>query len=350
MWTTRSICLVILVGAHTTQLWCADDIPTSQVRLRQYMAQVEQIAAKEGPFPITIDNSDPFSKAVWQSEDLAEDGKYAEAAEVLSALINGQMESDWKQMLQTRIHILKKWHASGRIELSDYRTFFLETGPSWFHNRTRPIATLWKREIGPEVERYFLIGALLAARHDLKGQVIVLSAIPDVDGVSKEAAANALLAVGHVLHESGDLSGAETNWSKVMLRYIGSPAWPEAVFNLGILYKEKKRYTEAIAFFNTLLESKSNDTEAYRDYSHSSALELSQCYEALNDYTNALKWTREAQTRFPYHSDCGTGLQEEKQRDEQRIRELEKKLAGPSAIAKASRMQFAVAWIFSWCR
>jgi hypothetical protein len=94
---------------------------------------------------------------------LAEDGKYAEAAEVLSALMNGQIEADWKQMLQTRIGILKKWHASGRIELSDYRMFFLETGPQWFHNRTRPIAALWKKEIGPEAERYFLIAALLGS-------------------------------------------------------------------------------------------------------------------------------------------------------------------------------------------
>jgi len=152
------------------------------------MAQVEQIAVKEGPFPITSDNSDSFSRAVCKSEDLAEDGKYAEATEILSALMNGQMADDWKQMLQTRIRILKKWHASGRIELSDYRTFFLETGPQWFHNRTRPIAALWKKNTGPEVERYFLIGALLGARHDSKGQVIVLSAIPDVDGVTKEAA------------------------------------------------------------------------------------------------------------------------------------------------------------------
>ncbi len=94
---------------------------------------------------------------------MAEDGKYAEAAEVLSALMNGQIEADWKQMLQTRIGILKKWHASGRIELSDYRMFFLETGPQWFHNRTRPIAALWKKEIGPEAERYFLIAALLGS-------------------------------------------------------------------------------------------------------------------------------------------------------------------------------------------
>jgi tetratricopeptide (TPR) repeat protein len=330
MWSARLICLLFLIGAHTTQLGRADGIPFSRVRLRQYMAQVEQIAAKEGPVPITRDNSDPFAQAVCKSQDLAEDGKYAEAAAVLSALMNGQMEADWKQMLQTRIGILRKWHASARIELSDYRTFFLETGPQWFHNRTRPIAALWKKEIGPEVERYFLIAALLAARHDSEGQVIVLSAIPDLSGVAKEAAADALLAVGNVLHGSGDLTGAQTNWSKVMLRYVGSPAWPEAVFNLGILCKEKKQYMEATALFNTLLESKSKDMAAYREYSHSSALELSQCYEALGDYTNALKWAREAQTRYPSQSMCGTGAQEEKQLNEQRIGELQKKLAEQS--------------------
>jgi tetratricopeptide (TPR) repeat protein len=330
MWSARLICLLFLIGAHTTQLGRADGIPSSQVRLRQYLARVEQIAAEQGSVPITRDNSDPFARAVCQSEDLAENGKYAEAAEVLSALMNGQIEADWKQMLQTRIGILKKWHASGRIELSDYRMFFLETGPQWFHNRTRPIAVLWKKEIGPEVERYFLIAALLAARHDSEGQVIVLSAIPDLSGVAKEAAADSLLAVGNVLHGSGDPTGAQTNWSKVMLRYVGSPAWPEAVFNLGILCKEKKQYIEAIALFNTLLESRSKDSAAYRDYLHSSALELSQCYEALGNYTNALKWAREAQTRYPSQSMCGTGAQEEKQHNEQRIGELQKKLAEQS--------------------
>lgn len=276
--------------------------------------------------------------AVRQSEDLAEDGKYSEAAQVLSVLMNGPMASDWKQMLQTRMDILKKWHASGRIELRDYRAFFLETGPDRFHNRTRPIAALWKMQIGTEVERYFLIAALLAAKRDSAGQVIVLSAIPDVHGVTKQAAADALLAAGNVLKGSGDFSGAETDWSRVMSQYAGSRAWTEAVFNLGILCKEKKRYAEAIAFFNALLESKPNDAEpgayrtlAYRSYSHSSALELSQCYEALKNYTNALKWAREAQTKYPDDPSCGTGLQEERQRNEQRIRELEKKLAEPGA-------------------
>jgi hypothetical protein len=47
MWTVRSICLVILIGAHTTDLGRAGGIPPSQVRVRQYMTQVEQIAAKE---------------------------------------------------------------------------------------------------------------------------------------------------------------------------------------------------------------------------------------------------------------------------------------------------------------
>jgi tetratricopeptide (TPR) repeat protein len=319
-------------AGHSTKaairLCSAHDIATSQVRLRRYMAQMEQIAAKEGPVSRTTNDSDPFSRAVYRSEDLAEDRKYAEAAEILSALINGQVADDWKQMLQTRIHILKKWRKSGRIELSEYRTFFLETGPEWFHNRTRPITALWKRKTGPEVERYFLIGALLGARHDSEGQVIVLSAIPDLDGVTNEAAANALLAVGNLLSGSRDLSGAESNWSRVMSRYVGTRAWPEAVFNLGILYKEeKKRYVEAIAFFERLLDSESNDTHAYRGYSHASALALSQCYEALNNYTNALKWAREAQTRYPDDSWCGTGLQEEQQRNEQRIRELEKKRA-----------------------
>jgi hypothetical protein len=276
------------------------------------MTQVEQIAAKEGPFPITLDYSDPFARAVCKSEDLAEDGMYGEAAEVLSTLMNGQIEADWKQILQTRIGILKKWLASGHIELSDYRTFYLETGPQWFHNRIRPIAALWKKEIGPEVERYFLIAALLAARRDSEGQVIVLSAIPDLGGVTKEAAAGALLAAGNVLHKSGDFSGSQTNWSKVMMRYVGSSAWPEAVFNLGILCKEKKRYMEAIDFFHTLLESKSENTERYREYLHSSALELSRCYEALGDYTNARKWARDAQTRYPSPSECGTCAQEEK--------------------------------------
>jgi TolA-binding protein len=103
---------------------------------------------------------------------------------------------------------------------------------------------------------------LLAARHDAEGQVIVLSAIPDLRGVGKDAAADALLALGNVLRGSEDLSGAQTSWSKVMLQYVGSPAWPEAVFKLGILCEEKKQYVEAITFFNTLLEAQLKNAPA----------------------------------------------------------------------------------------
>jgi tetratricopeptide (TPR) repeat protein len=309
------------------------------------MAQIEEAAAQEGPFPITRDYSNPFAEAVCKSENLAEEGKYGEAAQVLSPLMTQQLEADWKQILETRIRILKTWDASKHIDLKDYRTFYLETGIGWFHERTRPIAALWKMELGSEVERCVLIGELLAAKRDFRGQVIVLSAIPDIGGVEANTAAKSLFDVGNVLYELGEHSGAETNWSKVMILYPGSPTWPEAVLKLGILCKEAKRYPEAIAFFDKLLKSKPNGTAArgimklvYADYLHRCALELSQCYEALNDYSKALQFAREAKTEYPFVSFCGMDSPEYRQRLEQRIMDLERKLAkqGTSANVDSS--------------
>jgi tetratricopeptide (TPR) repeat protein len=305
------------------------------------MRKLQEIAALEGPYP--AHDPHPIALAAFRSQYQAEQGEFEEAAKTLSVvmpeLTARQIDSTLKQMFQTRIDILKKWDASKRVELKDYRTFFLDTGPQWFHDRARPIAALWTKELGSQVDRYVLIAALLKAKRDTNGQVIALSAIPDIPGAERFSAADALLNVGNVLSESSDSRGAEGNWLRVMESYPKTPAWPDAVLRLGLLYKQGKRFPEAIAACKELLETAPNDKWPGGRFlvasrNHECAMVLSECYEALGDFPKALDYARAASTKYPYISACGMGGQEESRRLQERVRYLENKVREQGAATK----------------
>jgi hypothetical protein len=46
--------------------------------------------------------------------------------------------------------------------------------------------------------------------------------------------------------------------------------------------------------------------EAYRNYRHRAAQQLSRCYEAQNQFATALEWAIRARDEFSYQSWCGT--------------------------------------------
>ena len=115
---------------------------------------------------------------------------------------------------------------------------------------------------------------------------------------------------------AGDLGNAEKNWIEVRSSARTSPAWPKAVYNLGLLEMKQANYPKAIAYFNEVLHSDPNDKEpggsimqVYRNYSNRSAIQISMCYEKLADYREALHYARLAKNRYPYVSWCGTCLQ-----------------------------------------
>jgi tetratricopeptide (TPR) repeat protein len=131
------------------------------------------------------------------------------------------------------------------------------------------------------------------------------------DQASKKAAQ--LLRDGNQFYEVGDLKQAEASWLEVQQCYRSSTDWPKAVFNLGLLRYREKRYSEAIAYFNEVLQSHPNDKEpgrstmeTNRNYSHRSAVAISECYEEMGSYWHALRWACLARNSYRYYSWCGT--------------------------------------------
>jgi outer membrane protein assembly factor BamD (BamD/ComL family) len=128
--------------------------------------------------------------------------------------------------------------------------------------------------------------------------------------------ADASLDVGNNSYLSGDVQGAEKAWRAARSCSPEVPAWPKAVYNLGLLEMNQGNYPKAIGYFDEVVQSHPNDKEpgenimqVYRNYSNRSVLRTSECYEKTHDYRRALRYAWLAKTRYPYVSWCGTCLQ-----------------------------------------
>lgn len=125
-----------------------------------------------------------------------------------------------------------------------------------------------------------------------------------------------LLKDGNTAFEAGDLRKAEQNWAEIRRCTPGTPDWPKAVFNLGLLEEKRHNFPQAIAYFNEVLHAHPNDQEpggnlmeTNRNYSFRSAMAISECYEAMGAYYSALRYARLAKTKYRYYSWCGTCLE-----------------------------------------
>jgi tetratricopeptide (TPR) repeat protein len=143
-----------------------------------------------------------------------------------------------------------------------------------------------------------------------------ISPVLSQDTAEETQSADKLLDDANAFYEAGDLRQAEEKWLRVRSTARTSPAWPKAVFNLGILEMREANYDKAVTYFNEVLQCRPNDKEpggnimeAYRNYSHRSALQISMCYERMGQSRQALYYARLAKTRYPYFSWCGTCLQ-----------------------------------------
>jgi tetratricopeptide (TPR) repeat protein len=150
------------------------------------------------------------------------------------------------------------------------------------------------------------------------GEVSKDSKVPDAaqESAKQPDPAEAVLQSGNDLFVAGDSMAAEKKWLEIRNGEHSSSAWPKAVFNLGVLEREKANYPAAISYFNEVLQSHPHDKEpgrdimqAYRNYSNRSAVQISVCYEKMGKYRQALRYTWLAKTRYPYLSWCGTCLQ-----------------------------------------
>jgi len=281
--------------------------------LNGYFARLEERVLEESEIPLKEYGSDKFPQEITRSQNLAESGKYLEAAAVLSALLEVEMASDWRAMLTTRVEILKKWAESKKIELSDYRRFYLDTGPQWFRKRAKPIVALWKMNSVDETQKLALLRDLLRKRGDTEGEQLVLKTIATSRHATSDDAANALLEIGNQHYQSGDYGQAEAVWLKVREQFPTSAAWAKAVFNLGVLHKEKGEFPQAIHYFEQLLKADVNDLEpgghimeAYRNHRPRSQWEIGNCLFAQKKYREALEAYRLAETKYPFRSWCGT--------------------------------------------
>jgi len=150
----------------------------------------------------------------------------------------------------------------------------------------------------------------------------LLTAIPlrAIDGGCLEPngtseAVRQLLADGNVAFEAEDTTKAEAAWLKIRECAPATPEWPKAVFNLGLLESKRNNFPKAITYFDEVLQSHPNDQEeggslmeTNRNYSHRSALAISNCYESMGSFAPALRYTWLAKTKYRYYSWCGTCL------------------------------------------
>jgi Tetratricopeptide repeat len=119
---------------------------------------------------------------------------------------------------------------------------------------------------------------------------------------------------GVALYEAGQQAEAVAEWDRVIDRYPYTTAWGIALFYTGKHYQKQEQYNEAISRFDVLLTSGLNDRASPRflmensgAYPYLTCLEISACYEGLDDYSLALKYALLARDVYPDHySSCGT--------------------------------------------
>jgi tetratricopeptide (TPR) repeat protein len=118
---------------------------------------------------------------------------------------------------------------------------------------------------------------------------------------------------GNAAFEAGDVLKAEARWTEIRECAPGYSEWPKAVFNLGLLEYRRDNLPQAIRYFDELLQSHPNDKEpggnlmeTNRNYSNRSAMAISQCYEAMGQFSAALQYAWLAKTKYRYYSWCGT--------------------------------------------
>jgi tetratricopeptide (TPR) repeat protein len=133
------------------------------------------------------------------------------------------------------------------------------------------------------------------------------------DAATQAQIADALLSAGYDFYEKGESRTAMSLWLDASHCSSRAPAWPKAVFNIGLTKQRAGEPASAISYFEMVLQSHPNDKEpganimeAYRNYSYYSALQISECYRQMGDYRRALQYARLAKNRYPYLSWCGT--------------------------------------------
>lgn len=309
---------------------CAGIEPTPDAaalaEFQSHIASLQQAAEQERDVSDCDGRPDRYWAAMCKVGALTAQGEFTEAASVLSADAINLAPEFQRDSLMKKLAILRKWAGGDAVSAEDFRAFYLEDAGYMFSEQVRPILTLYACKQIADRDKYPILAALFERRSDWRGQALALLLIANLAGSDKKAGCSALVGAGNAFYELKEPVRAEKAWTEASHCPQNLSSWPKAVYNLGILESERRNYQKAIGDFQLVLASHPNDKEPggnlmeiYRNYSHSSALEISYCYEGMGDYNNALKYALLAKNRYPYYSWCGTCLASESLRLKQRI-------------------------------
>ena len=93
-------------------------------------------------------------------------------------------------------------------------------------------------------------------------QILALSSAGNLTrSIRKGGWCRASGSAGNALYESGDFPRAEQAWVRTSTASHNTPAWPQAVFDLGLLEERQKNFSRAVSYFDAVLKSHPNDKE-----------------------------------------------------------------------------------------
>lgn len=157
-----------------------------------------------------------------------------------------------------------------------------------------------------------------------------------------EACANVLLERGLRFYNAGDYARALSLLQKVCTQFPNSGSYGDAQYAVGLILHKQGKYTEALAEYQKIFDSKVNDqlidtekSDDYKNYRHRTALRMSECYEAGQDFARALSYAEMARDRYPYLSYCKNCMRETREALEKRIEMLRQKVSPAKSAAKA---------------
>jgi tetratricopeptide (TPR) repeat protein len=298
--------------------------------LSRYMQTVAVTAAQETP--PTQPNHDEFSRIINESQTLAEEQRFNEAANRLRPLVSNSLDDFWKSTLTRRIDALERARRNPDIEA--LRAVFWDEQLRWFDKRVRPIALVWRTATRDSAGKVRFIMDLLARREDHHGAGLAAGALVAMPSAPRAHIHDALLVAGQSAFAERDFKAAAQSWGRLVRDFPESPSRFMALYNEGIAHQKAGEHQQAIRQFTTLIDSAPPDREPaenvmenYRNYSNHAALGLSDCYEAIGDFKAALKWAELSATKYAFQSWCGNCAMESDEALKRRTERLNRKLA-----------------------
>ena len=152
-----------------------------------------------------------------------------------------------------------------------------------------------------------LAKVLFERRGDRKGLGLLSAADSFAPDGRLEKESDVLFQLGTDSFERKDFATALTRWQHVVATATKKNIWPKDLFNVGLTFKARAQYDEAVAAFTRLRDTEVNDREtgahimeAYRNYRPRASWEIGLCRLYQGDAESALSAFRNTRDRFPF--------------------------------------------------